>query len=544
MHRIVSILIMLTLIFTLTPAVGLRQPVGIAGYVYFQNSPLAGIEVTVVNLNTSEQDTGVTNDDGLYTCSLYAETGDILQISGEYNNITAINTTVVDLSKTTQWLNLSIGAGSLVARFSYYPPNPRPNEPVHFYDRSSGDITAWLWNFGDGTTGTGKNPTHTYQSEGTYTVTLEVRSGDAFDRTQKTITVRKISTTPYIPPVKPPIYPEGYSIKEMCDLLRISNLSKSSDKVRIVFLDSGVASRTYQVNNTILDLSKIEKYSTTGDTEDEYGHGTAVASILLYILTTKVDNYELICIKAFDPHGQSTEKTFIDAMEMAKRLHPDIVSISAGAIPSDIDLISRKAEELTHAGIVVVASAGNSGSDLDTILSPAINPHVIAVGAENPERTILNLKDDTICEWSSRGSPALKKPNCVAPGESIRLPWGKTQERVMSGTSFSAPFVAGGIAVSISKNRGLYDLVKTLYFWDGAIVTDTVKSAVEETCYPKGVYYVWGAGIPQFDKLPGVLHAKLMTLLITFIILLVVVVGVVSVTVYLVLRKRSPFPKW
>ena len=330
----------------------------------------------------------------------------------------------------------------------------------------------------------------------------------------------------------------------MCDLLRISNLSKSSDKVRIVFLDSGVASRIYQVNNTILNLGQIEKYSTTGDTEDEYGHGTAVASILLYILTTKVDNYELICIKAFDPHGQSTEKTFIDAMEMAKRLHPDVVSISAGAIPSDIDLISRKAEELTHAGIVVVASAGNSGSDLDTILSPAINPHVIAVGAENPERTILNLKDDTICEWSSRGSPALKKPNCVAPGESIRLPWGKTQERVMSGTSFSAPFVAGGIAVSISKNRGLYDLVKTLYFWDGAIVTDTVKSAVEETCYPKGVYYVWGAGIPQFDKLPGVLHAKLMTLLILFIVFLVVVVGIVSVTVYLVLKRRSPFPKW
>jgi len=542
MHRIVSILIMLTLIFTLTPVTALRQPCGVVGYVYYQNLPLAGIEVTVTNLNTSEQDTGVTDADGLYVCSLYAETGDILQISAEYNNITGTNTTVVDLSKTTQWLNLSLGG--LVARFSYYPPNPRPNEPVHFYDRSSGNIITWLWDFGDGTTGTGKNPTHTYTQEGTFTVTLEVRdASNNFDRTQKTITVRKVSTAPFIPEPQKPVYLPGYSIKEMCDLLRISNLSKSSNKVRVVFIDSGVSPRIYQVNDTMLDLSKIKRYTVTGDTEDKYGHGTSVGAILLYILTTKVDNYELICIKAFDPHGQSTEKAFIDAMELAEKLHPDVVSISAGSIPSERDLISRKAEELTHAGIVVVASAGNSGPDLDTILSPAINPYVLAIGAENPERTILNLKDDTICAWSSRGSPALKKPNCVAPGESIRLPWGKTEERVMSGTSFSAPFVAGGIAVAISKNRGLYDLVKTLYFWDGTIVTNAVKSAVEETCYPKGVYYVWGAGIAQFDKLPGVLHAKLMTLLILFIILLVVVIGIVSVTVHLILKRRR-FPKW
>jgi len=545
MHRIVSILVILTLIFTLTPAVGLRQPVGIAGYVYFQNQPLAGIEVTVVNLNTSEQDTGVTDESGIYTCSLYAETGDILQISGEYNNITAINTTVVDLSKTTQWLNLSIGGG-LVARFSYYPPNPQPGQSIHFIDRSSGNIATWLWNFGDGTTGTGKNPTHTYESEGNYEVILEIRdaSGNSFDRTSQIVHVRAVSENPFIPPVKPPLFPKGYSIKQMCDLLRISNLSKTSGNVRVVFIDSGVSPRVYQINDTVIDLSKITAYTVTGDTKDDYGHGTAVASILLYILTTKVDNYELICIKSFDPLGQSTEKTFIEAMDMAKRLKPDVVSISAGAIPSERDLISQKAEELTRAGIVVVASAGNSGSDLNTILSPAINPNVIAVGAENPERTILDLRDDTICEWSSRGSPALKKPNCVAPGESIRLPWGKTQERVMSGTSFSAPFVAGGIAVAISKNRGLYDLVRTLYFWDGTVVANAVKSAVEETCYPKGVYYVWGAGIAQFDKLPDVLYSKLINLLMLFIVFLVIIAVISIFLVYIILKKRSQFPKW
>ena len=35
-------------------------------------------------------------------------------------------------------------------------------------------ITNWVWNFGDGTTGTGSNVTHTYSTSGTYVVTLTV----------------------------------------------------------------------------------------------------------------------------------------------------------------------------------------------------------------------------------------------------------------------------------------------------------------------------------------------------------------------------------
>jgi PKD repeat protein len=45
---------------------------------------------------------------------------------------------------------------------------------TRFYDTSSatGGITARLWSFGDGTTGTGKNPIHTYNATSIYKVTL------------------------------------------------------------------------------------------------------------------------------------------------------------------------------------------------------------------------------------------------------------------------------------------------------------------------------------------------------------------------------------
>ena len=47
---------------------------------------------------------------------------------------------------------------------------------VKFTNKSMNGIT-YLWNFGDGTTSTESNPTHTYTKEGNYTVTLSVDGG-------------------------------------------------------------------------------------------------------------------------------------------------------------------------------------------------------------------------------------------------------------------------------------------------------------------------------------------------------------------------------
>jgi PKD repeat protein len=47
---------------------------------------------------------------------------------------------------------------------------------VAFTDTSIGTPTSWSWNFGDGTSSTTKNPTHTYSKAGKYTVSLTVKN--------------------------------------------------------------------------------------------------------------------------------------------------------------------------------------------------------------------------------------------------------------------------------------------------------------------------------------------------------------------------------
>ncbi|MCL2510980.1 MAG: PKD domain-containing protein [Bacteroidales bacterium] len=53
---------------------------------------------------------------------------------------------------------------------------------VSFINKSMNAIT-YLWDFGDGTTSTEKNPVHTYTQEGYYTVTLSVDGGECGDGT-------------------------------------------------------------------------------------------------------------------------------------------------------------------------------------------------------------------------------------------------------------------------------------------------------------------------------------------------------------------------
>ncbi len=72
-------------------------------------------------------------------------------------------------------------AGLPIAYFHFHPSQPYTYEIVYFYDNSidlDGYITQWIWDFGDGSIGYGKNVTHEYVDNGIYTINLTVIDND------------------------------------------------------------------------------------------------------------------------------------------------------------------------------------------------------------------------------------------------------------------------------------------------------------------------------------------------------------------------------
>jgi serine protease AprX len=128
-------------------------------------------------------------------------------------------------------------------------------------------------------------------------------------------------------------------------------------------------------------------------------------------------------------------------------------------------------ENVRAAGIVVVASAGNSGSGCGTVQDPpAIYDAAFSVGATN--------SGDNIASFSSRGPVTVDgsgrlKPDVSAPGVSVRscIPGGSYSWR--SGTSMAGPHVAGVVALLCSADPGLVGDV------------DAIEQTIAQTARPR-----------------------------------------------------------
>ena len=84
--------------------------------------------------------------------------------------VTTTQTTIPATTKTTTVVTTAAQSQIPIAALSGYPTEGPVSLTVQFTDLSTGGPTSWSWDFGDGSTDTTQNPSHTYTVAGTYSV--------------------------------------------------------------------------------------------------------------------------------------------------------------------------------------------------------------------------------------------------------------------------------------------------------------------------------------------------------------------------------------
>ena len=107
---------------------------------------------------------------------------------------------VTDNDGSTDTVTKCVTVQGVKADFTWEPFSPLAMEEVHFTDMSvssEANIVTWSWNFGDGTTSAERNPTHVFEDDGIYQVTLSVTT-DKGDRDVATHTI-EVQNAPPVP---------------------------------------------------------------------------------------------------------------------------------------------------------------------------------------------------------------------------------------------------------------------------------------------------------------------------------------------------------
>lgn len=534
---------------------GELNPIAVAGWIYLEDaSPASNANVTVHDISTDFYANTTTDVNGQYAVTMSGSDGDMIRVNCSHLDEAGINNTTVDIASPTQWINLSLSPSAIPpnALFTYSQYNLEgvitpQGQTAFFHDYSTdvdGNVIGWHWSFDDGHTSVGKSPHHTYERDGTYRVTLTVTDNDGLtDDMSKTIKVKTEAPkgNVSIPPLKPPLYPlEPYTIPEMYQVLRGDKMQVSNEEIIVVVIDTGVTLRMF--NNTDMNDIIVLHHPSYKDGLDNNGHGSAVNAVVHYALEQWASNSVQYSIKALDRNGACTVAVFLECLDMAKDLHPHVVTISAGMIGHPADALCRKVDELRNEGIIVTLAAGNIGPTKSTILSPGCGESALAVGSIDPRKTILDRSNDQVSLWSSRG-PVLDifpKPDMVAPGESILVPY-KYGEIVLSGTSLSTPFVAGGAMLLYANNKGMLDAVKTIYglFGMKRLSAQIVEESLAEGCFDKGNRDDYGWGIMDIEKANELVFWKCLLWLLLFVAIIAVIVITVLVLYYYFYKKKK-----
>lgn len=212
--------------------------------------------------------------------------------------------------------------------------------------------------------------------------------------------------------------------------------SQWGNGIKIAILDTGIADHIAFKNH----IERINLIPLPSDPALLNGHGTAVASLIFSdnpLAPGVAPAASPLSVRIADDQGNSNSFLIAQGIIAAVDAGAHLINISLGGSARS-SLVDRALAYAKEAGVVVVAAAGNSGTQ--GVLQPAANPMVIAVGAVDANNQHMN--------FSTTGSQVALS----APGYGVNVAYPGDAAARVNGTSFSSPIIIGTLAATMSHN--------------------------------------------------------------------------------------------
>ena len=267
-------------------------------------------------------------------------------------------------------------------------------------------------------------------------------------------------------------------------------LSATGKGVVIGIVDSGIDYTHPDLGGGIGDGFKVlggyDFVNNNNDPMDDHGHGTMVAGVAAANgeMLGLAPEASLRAYKVLDQSGRGLTSNVIAGIEQAVLDGVNIINLSLGSI-SQFGPHSQAIDNATTSGVICVASAGNAGPDYSTTRYPGSSLNSITVGAVD--------FSNVVASFSSRGPTGnqfLIKPDLLAPGVNYSTTQRGGGYRNASGTSISAPYVAGAAALLLELNTN----------WTPKMVKSVLMNTADDLGYD---VFTQGAGRINILKATG-----------------------------------------
>jgi serine protease AprX len=247
--------------------------------------------------------------------------------------------------------------------------------------------------------------------------------------------------------------------------------STGGSGVKVAVVDTGVDP---EANITVSDRINV----SGGPAGDGLGHGTFMAGLVAgddADFGGVAPDASIVDVQVAAADGSTDLQRVLAGLQAVadKRASDpslDVAMLALNAkspLPPYVDPLTLALDRLWDRGVTVVVASGNDGPD--SISSPATDPQLLVVGAQD-EKDTADRSDDVVGAFSSYGTVfKVARPDLVAPGVSLisTSPLGSDAYTANSGsvvapgflkgtgTSMSAAVAAGSVAVLLADRPAL-----------------------------------------------------------------------------------------